>query len=293
MVENDAVPCDAEQIAREYRASYRLCTYRGLSAARNAGVRSSSSDLLAFIDDDAVCDPNWLRNAVPLFEDNRVEIVTGKVIFHADPTCALATTHEFDPGDRLVDRNTGDWFGMTVFGGIGLGGNFIVRRECMEKIRGFDERLGRGALMHASEENLFVFRAVDAGYRVGTCSRSIVRHPLHGSNNPDAPIRSIAISTAMVALLTLEYPSHFGDICRYVWGALRRTPQSWRQRPVRLFEGMAKSRLEIYFALFAGPFLYAFTAITHLIRGTPSFPARKIKEVEEIAGESAAPKMRA
>jgi GT2 family glycosyltransferase len=293
VVENDAAPGDAEQIAREYGASYRLCTYRGLSAARNLGVRSCFSDLLAFIDDDAVCDPDWIRNAVSLFEDERIDIVTGKVIFHSDPACTSAATHEFDPGDHLVDRKTKDWFGMTVFGGVGLGGNFIVRRDCMEQIGGFDERLGRGALMHASEENLFVFRAVDAGCRIGTCSRSLVRHPFHDSNNSDAPIRSIAISTAMVALLALEHSRHFGDLCRYLWGAIRRTPQSWRQRPVHLLEGMAKSRLKVYFALFAGPFLYAFTAITHLIGGTPNFPAKGVRGVEEIAAQSAAPKMRA
>ena len=291
VVENDTAPGEAENIARCFGASYRLCTQRGLSAARNLGTKSCSSELVAFIDDDGVCDPDWILNAAPLFRDERVHVVTGKVTFHSDASCKSKLTHEFDPGDRVIDNNTDDWLGMTVFGGAGLGGNFIVRSSMVNKTGGFDERLGRGAMMHASEENFFLFRVVDAGYRVATCSRCLVRHPAPNQRDSDPPMRAIAVSTAIVALLVVEYPRHFGKVAGYLWGAIRRTPQPWRQRPVHLFEGMA-SRKQVYLALLWGPFLYVLAAIQHLLEGTPSLGAGEI-HAKEVPAAGEAPKMRA
>lgn len=291
VVENDAIPGEAEDIARSFGASYRLCTQQGLSAARNLGVRYCSSDLIAFIDDDAVCDPDWILNAASLFHDERVYVVTGKVTFHSNSACTSQPTHEFDPGDRTIDRDTDDWLGMTVFGGAGLGGNFIVRSSSLSNIAGFDERLGRGASLHASEENLFLFRVIKDGYRVATCSRSIVRHP-DNQRNSDTPMRAIAISTAIVAMLLIEHPQHFGRLARYLWGAIRRTPQSWRERPAHLFEGMA-SRAQVYLALVWGPFLYFSAAIRHLMDGTPNLGAGEIRTAENLPAADAVPKVRA
>jgi cellulose synthase/poly-beta-1,6-N-acetylglucosamine synthase-like glycosyltransferase len=292
VVENDAVPGEAEEIARSYGASYRLCTRRGLSAARNLGAKYCSSDLLAFIDDDAICDPDWILNAAPLFRDQNVYVVTGKVIFHSDAACTSLPTHEFDPGNHLIDRTTDDWFGMTVFGGLGLGGNFIIRRSSASEIGPFDERLGRGTHLHASEENLFLFDVIDRGYRVATCSGSVVRHPAPGRDDL-APTRSIAVSTAIVALFAVEHPRHLPKLGRYLWGAVRRTPQPWRQRPRHLFEGMASSRGLVPLALLSGPFLYVFAAVRHLVEGTPCFDTEPARTVDEIAAERAVPKMRA
>ncbi len=292
VVENDTAPGEAEDIARAFGASYRLCTQRGLSAARNLGAKHSSTDLIAFIDDDAVCNPDWILNSVSLFRDDNVYVVTGKVIFHSDATCTLHPTHEFDPGNRIIDRNTDDWLGMTVFGGAGLGGNFIVRSSGLKEIGGFDERLGRGTLMYASEENFFLFRVVDAGHRVATCSNGIVRHPAPSPWDGNMATRAIAVSTAIAAMVAIEYPQHIGILARYLWGAVRRTPQTWRHRPVQLFEGMA-SRWQVYLALLCGPFLYLLAAIRHFVAGTPSLGTGDVRAAEHIQASREAPKMRA
>ena len=41
----------------------------GLSGARNSGVWASTGDIVAFLDDDAVADPRWIKVMAPLFED--------------------------------------------------------------------------------------------------------------------------------------------------------------------------------------------------------------------------------
>jgi cellulose synthase/poly-beta-1,6-N-acetylglucosamine synthase-like glycosyltransferase len=297
VIENDAVPGEAEELAQTYGAAYRLCTQRGLSAARNLGARLCSTDLLAFMDDDAICDPDWLSRAAPRFQDPKVYAVTGKIVFHSDAECTASPAHEFDPGDRLVDRQTSDWFGMTIFGGVGLGSNFVVRKVALEAVGGFDERLGRGTLLHASEENLFLFQLVNAGHRVATCSEALVRHPVHGDGRPDSPMRSIAASTAMVALLALEHPGYLPKLVHYLWGAARREPQPWRNRSRQLFQGVA-SRWRVYLALAGGPLVYIFAALRHLIEGTPQFTSptgvgRIDGEILSKPTERAVPRLRA
>jgi GT2 family glycosyltransferase len=264
VIENDVASTEAADIAISYGAEYRLCQRRGLSAARNFGVRLSSSELLAFIDDDATCEPDWLVSAAPLFADPEVQAVTGTIEFHS----VMEPSHVFDPGDHTVNRSAPDWFGMANFGGLGLGSNFIVRRRAFDLVGGFDERLGRGAALHCSEENELLFRVIDAGYSVATCSESIVRHPAAVSTAEKDVFRSISASTVMVAMLAVEHPRHILKLARYLLGAVTRKPQSWRERPTQLFEGVA-SRWTVYSALLAGPFLYLDVSIRHAIHGTP------------------------
>lgn len=41
---------------------------QGLSETRNVGIRASSGDIAAFIDDDALAEPNWLENLIRPFQ---------------------------------------------------------------------------------------------------------------------------------------------------------------------------------------------------------------------------------
>jgi glycosyltransferase involved in cell wall biosynthesis len=52
----------------------------GPAIKRNIAVGDSTSDIIAFIDGDAYPDYNWLRNAVPYFEDEKVAAVGGPAI---------------------------------------------------------------------------------------------------------------------------------------------------------------------------------------------------------------------
>src|SRR3989442_11055382 len=45
---------------------------RGLSGARNTGVAASHGDVVAFLDDDAVAEPDWLEHLLAAYTDRRV-----------------------------------------------------------------------------------------------------------------------------------------------------------------------------------------------------------------------------
>jgi GT2 family glycosyltransferase len=51
----------------------------GLAAARNAGVREAQAPIIAFTDDDCVCEPDWLEQLIAPFADPTVLAVSGDV----------------------------------------------------------------------------------------------------------------------------------------------------------------------------------------------------------------------
>lgn len=77
---NDALKqrCEAE-LPREVRVLANEDA-QGLSGARNTGVRHSAGKIVAFLDDDAVPQENWLRGLLDPYEDPRVMGVGGHVV---------------------------------------------------------------------------------------------------------------------------------------------------------------------------------------------------------------------
>lgn len=69
-----------------YFYDYAPCGFRyirqaniGLSAARNIGINDAKGDIIAFIDDDAKADKDWLSNIVRAYDSPDIACVGGKV----------------------------------------------------------------------------------------------------------------------------------------------------------------------------------------------------------------------
>src|SRR5437016_5283605 len=60
VVDNAPADSRAKEVAERWGARYVVEPIVGLSRARNLGARTCSSDIVAFTDDDAVVDPEWV-----------------------------------------------------------------------------------------------------------------------------------------------------------------------------------------------------------------------------------------
>ena len=63
---------------------------RGLNVARNRALRVARGDVVAFVDDDAIPEPEWLDGLMPNFQSPRVVCVTGLTLPIALDTRSVA-----------------------------------------------------------------------------------------------------------------------------------------------------------------------------------------------------------
>jgi cellulose synthase/poly-beta-1,6-N-acetylglucosamine synthase-like glycosyltransferase len=107
----------------------------GLSRARNAGVRSAETEIVAFTDDDCRPDPDWLERVRAHFADPNVAFVTGRVAASRDVAAGASV---------LERRELVRYSGAQDPYGIGHGANMAFRRSVLLELGGFDEKLGAG-----------------------------------------------------------------------------------------------------------------------------------------------------
>lgn len=283
----DSGPSDerARLVAERWGVRYARDPVRGLSRARNLGASLSSTDVVAYVDDDAAPEPGWLGALMEEFADPQVMAVAGVVL----PLCvetevqrAGAAALEADlrvTERRVVDLPTPAWFELACFGGIGNGGGMAFRRQAWSIWPGFDERLGRGARLPGCEEHYAFFRLIASGYRAVSTPKAIVRHPLPSTMDEirECAIRDASSASAYLTLLLFEASGYRLRVLRYVLEALAGKRRKWRGEAK-----VAVPRVLPYWralqGYLKGPFLYAQACWTR-----PSPRSRSCSFVDRLA----------
>jgi GT2 family glycosyltransferase len=217
----DSAPnsCETKSVATRYGAQYNISPLKGLSRARNIGIGATDADIVAFIDDDMVPHARWLNSLIAEFADKNVVVATGPMLSFAlvdGSNVDLRLAVELAPWGAhrfQVDKNSRQWFERTNFGGVG-DGNFALRRSAFDQIRGFDERLGRGAAIDSGEEHYAFFRFVALGFKIAYAPQAVVFHS--GSlTSHDVLRKKVADAVAYAAFLAWNHPSKSWRIFKF------------------------------------------------------------------------------
>jgi cellulose synthase/poly-beta-1,6-N-acetylglucosamine synthase-like glycosyltransferase len=183
VVDNASSNSAAEVLAHKYGARYVFDPVPGLSHARNVGARACATDIVAYIDDDAVADPEWLNGLAEEFKDPEVAAVVGRCLplkMETEAEHAWAQVYGMGWGAeerKILERHTPDWFSLAAFGGVGTGGSMAFRQSAFEVWPGFNERLGRGTPLDGNEEHHAFFSLVRLGFKVVGTPNASVWHP--------------------------------------------------------------------------------------------------------------------
>ena len=219
VVDNTQGDKEAEVIARSFSARYAIEPNKGLSYARNRGLAESSTDIVAYIDDDAIPNPDWLGLLLGPFADQHVAAVTGRTI---TPQSRIGDSLQEEP--RYVSDKNPHWFEIATFGGLGLGNNMALRRTVCTGWTVFDERLGRGAPFHIAEETYAFACLLSRGHTVVYLPVAAVTHPPLKRSSIDQEAR---YSFAYWLLLFSEFPARRFDLLRFLTRRLMRKRLEW------------------------------------------------------------------
>lgn len=141
--------------------NYTRSSTKGLAAARNTGICSAWSELIALTDDDCVVAENWIQRFVAAFpEDSRIGIVHGNV---------LAGSHDTNSGFIPTYRRDTPFLATTIMNkrradrpGACMG----LRKRTWNALRGFDEALGVSGQFRSAEDLDVGLRALLAGISI-------------------------------------------------------------------------------------------------------------------------------
>jgi glycosyltransferase involved in cell wall biosynthesis len=139
-------------VAKESDARVLRLDAPGASRARNAGWKAAHHPLVAFTDDDCLPQPGWL-DALASHVD--AGFVTGRVEAPAPVDRPVAVKTDTEPA--ALDASSPE--------PLGASNNLLVRRELLERVGGFDERLGPGTWPAAAEDLALFDRMLHAGGR--------------------------------------------------------------------------------------------------------------------------------
>ena len=148
-------------------ATIRLDTNRGPAAARNAGLASVTTPLVAFVDADVNLPAGWLHHLIPHFNDDRVALVAPRVT--VPPTAGAIGAYEqhgspLDLGPQPARVVAGTRVSYVPSAAI------VCRTDALRDLGGFDEAL------RAGEDVDLVWRLVEANWRCRYEPASSVHH---------------------------------------------------------------------------------------------------------------------
>lgn len=251
----------------------------GLSRARNRGVLTSTAEIIAFTDDDALVDPLWLRALCDPFASDphgRIGATTGIVL---PAELAHSTQRWFEsrggfPKDltprvwSLREEPTLASFGEAGEGGplypvttarVGAGVCMAFRAKILREVGPFDPALGAGTLTRGGEDLDMFARVLRAGYAIIHTPDAVVHH-VHRTDRAGLERQIRGNGSGMAALVVksiCEKPSNLLLLASRVAAVAQRVaPGSERLTgsdpdvPPSLTHEEIKGFLE-------GPFLYA------------------------------------
>jgi len=164
IVVDDGSTDGSAEVARAHGAKVIQTEHRGLSFARNAGVAAAGGDVVAFLDDDAYPDPDWLHYVAAALRANAHAGMGGPNIPPEDDGL-VADCVALAPGGPihvLISDSEAEHV---------PGCNMAFRKSALEEIGGFDPRF------HTAGDDVDVcWRLQEAGRTLGFSAGAVVMH---------------------------------------------------------------------------------------------------------------------
>jgi glycosyltransferase involved in cell wall biosynthesis len=134
-------------ISKNSNFYYFNCPEKGLSNARNYGLKYGRGIYIGYIDDDAIAPPHWIQTALDIIEQERPDVFGGPYY----PYYTFQKPKWFK--DKYGSFSLSEKSGYLSAGNYLIGANIFFLKEILLNIGGFNSKLGmKGDLLGYGEE---------------------------------------------------------------------------------------------------------------------------------------------
>ena len=127
----------------------------GPASARNFGISKAEGTIIAFTDTDCVPGKDWLKSALPYFDDKKVAGVEGKTI--------VKNPEGNTPFSHYAENRNGNGY---------LTCNIFYRKGVLEEAGGFDDRFKQAI----REDSDLAFTIIEKGMSIKFAPEAVVEH---------------------------------------------------------------------------------------------------------------------
>ena len=190
----------------ENRIKIGRCEEANLSMSRNIGIAMASGDYIAFIDDDAIPEPEWLNQIMQGFDADEIAGVGGKIIDHTG--CAFQ--YEYVSVNRLGCVSTSDnksmpnnCFPASYHLPYLVGTNNAYKKDALLQIKGFDE-----AYEYCYDETDVCLRLIDDGFFIRQLNNAFIHHKSAPSNLRD--VKKVLVDRSKILKSKFYFSNRYG-----------------------------------------------------------------------------------
>lgn len=181
VVDNASRNADTAQVVAATPFRYVREEQVGLDWARNRGASEATHDIIAYVDDDVLVEPGWLRGVATALADPDVVAMTGLVLAAELETEAQQLFEKYGgmgkgwqprvfKGRSLKPRD------LIAAHQVGVGANMAFRRRTFEQVGKFDTGLDVGTPSGGCGDLDMFHRILVAGLTLRYEPNAVVRH---------------------------------------------------------------------------------------------------------------------
>lgn len=153
IIVDDGSTDDTAKVIKKYPVKYIYQENTGPAAARNAGSKAASGEIVCFTDSDCIPENNWVEKIVNKYTSDQIGGVGGSYDIANKDALLAKCIHEEIVQRHMRTSSETDYLGSF---------NLSYRKKVLEETGGFDE-----SFRHASgEDNELSYRVKKAGYKL-------------------------------------------------------------------------------------------------------------------------------
>ena len=195
-----------EEVLAKYQQWIRIFNSlkRNVAVSRNIGLAAAAGKYVAFIDDDAVPEPEWLDVLVSGFSDEEIAAVGSDVYDSSGVNFQARKIVNNRYGEALSRTTSYDIPYSERFNGV-IGVNNIFRLSAVIKVGGFNEQYD-----YYLDETELCARLVDAGFKINYLPGAFVYHKFAPSYHRDE--RKATLDYSSIIKNTVYYVNTYQTI---------------------------------------------------------------------------------